>query len=127
MAFIDEITFHGQSGRGRRRRRPLENNERAKGIRGGAGGNGGRGGDIYVRAIRDLSILNRYRNAKAFESDRGEDGMRKQHARRRREGSDIDLPIGAIVTDLSTGRTGQPAHRRRDRQDIERRPWRTRQ
>lgn len=103
MAFIDEITIHATAGKGgdgvvRWR------HERGKEFSGAAGGNGGKGGDVYIRAIRDLSILNRYRNTKEFEGGKGGDGMRSSmHGA---DGADItiDLPIGSIVTDKRTGR-----------------------
>jgi GTPase len=103
MAFIDELTIQAVAGRGgdgvvRWR------HERAKEFAGASGGNGGKGGDIYIRAIRDLSILNRYRNTKAFAGGRGGDGSRESmHGK---DGTDItiDLPIGSIVTDSRNGR-----------------------
>lgn len=103
MAFIDEVKFHIKAGRGGNgvvRWR----HERAKDLAGAAGGNGGKGGDVLVRAVRDLSILNRYRNTKEFEAEKGEDGMR--NSMHGKDGLDliIDLPIGAVVTDTRTGR-----------------------
>ncbi len=104
MAFIDEINLHikaGDGGDGVVRWL----HEKGKEFAGASGGDGGRGGDVYVRAIRDLSILNRYRNTKEFLSEDGISGMKKSmHGR---EGKDlvIDLPIGAIVTNLATTRS----------------------
>jgi GTP-binding protein len=107
MAFIDELTFHikaGDGGAGVERWR----HEKGKDKAGAAGGNGGKGGDVYVRAIRDLGILARYRNTKSFESQRGEDGMKSSmHGA---DGKDliIDLPIGSVVTDMRTVERGGP-------------------
>lgn len=103
MAFIDDLTFHikaGNGGSGVVRWR----HERGKEFAGAAGGNGGKGGDVYVRAIRDLGILARYRNTKAFEAEKGQDGMR--NSMHGRDGKDliIDLPIGSIITDGHTRR-----------------------
>lgn len=104
MAFIDELTFHikaGNGGDGVVRWR----HERAREFAGAAGGNGGKGGDVYVRAIRDLSILGRYRNTKEFVAENGEAGMRSSmHGA---DGKDlfIDLPIGAVITDSRTKRS----------------------
>lgn len=103
MAFIDDLTFHikaGNGGQGVVRWR----HEKGKEFAGAAGGNGGKGGDVYVRAIRDLGILARYRNIKEFESEKGEDGMR--NSMHGRDGVDliIDLPIGSIITDSRTAR-----------------------
>ncbi len=106
MAFIDEITLHIKAGNGGDGVvRWLH--EKGKEFAGAAGGNGGRGGDVYVHAIRDLSILNRYRNTKEFLSENGISGMKKSmHGR---DGKDlvIDLPIGAVVTNLTTKRSIQ--------------------
>ena len=104
MAFIDELNFHIRAGRGgdgvvRWR------HERGKEFSGPSGGNGGKGGDVYVRAVRDLGILARYRNIKDFVAGRGEDGMKdSMHGK---DGKDltIDLPIGAIITDFRTKRS----------------------
>ncbi len=104
MAFIDELNIHVKAGNGGDGVvRWLH--ERGREFAGAAGGNGGRGGDVYVRAIRDLSILGRYRNTKEFTAENGISGMKKSmHGR---DGKDlvIDLPIGAIVTDTRTKRS----------------------
>ena len=107
MAFIDELTFHitaGKGGDGVERWR----HERSKEFSGAAGGNGGKGGDVYMRAVRDLGILARYRNTKSFASEPGQDGMRdSMHGA---DGADliIDVPIGSVITDLRTVETGGP-------------------
>ncbi len=102
MAFIDELNFHikaGNGGGGVVRWR----HERAKEWAGASGGNGGRGGNVYIKAIRDLNILGRYKNTKSFVAENGEDGMKdSMHGG---DGKDliIDLPLGAVVTDSRTG------------------------
>lgn len=104
MAFIDELTFHIKAGNGGDGVvRWLH--EKGKEFSGPAGGNGGKGGDVYVRAVRDLSILGRYRNTKEFSAENGVSGMKKSmHGR---DGKDlvIDLPVGAVVTNLTTKRS----------------------
>lgn len=103
MAFIDEIQFHitaGFGGHGVVRWR----HEKGRDMAGAAGGNGGKGGDVLVRAIRDLSILNSYRNTKEFTAEKGEDGMRSSMHGKDGEDLIIDLPIGSIITDSRTGR-----------------------
>lgn len=103
MALIDEITFHiraGHGGSGVVRWR----HERGKELSGPSGGNGGKGGDVYLRAIRDLGALARYRNTKEWEAGKGEDGMRdSMHGK---DGDDLilDVPVGSVVTDHRTGR-----------------------
>ena len=99
--FVDEIKLHmraGTGGNGVVRWR----HEKGKEWAGAAGGNGGKGGDVYVRGIRDIGILAKYRNKKEFHAERGEDGMKKSmHGK---NGSDfyLDLPIGSIVTNTRT-------------------------
>ena len=101
MAFIDELKIHisaGRGGDGVVRWRHEKSVDKA----GPAGGNGGKGGDVYLRAIRDISILSRYKNTKEFVAERGEAGMKKSmHGK---NGADlvIDLPIGSVVTNLET-------------------------
>lgn len=106
MAFIDELTFHvkaGNGGSGVVRWR----HEKGREFAGASGGNGGKGGDVFVRAIRDLSLLAQYRNQKEFVAENGIDGM--SDSMFGRSGADliIDLPIGSVVTDL---RTNRPIH-----------------
>jgi GTP-binding protein len=103
MAFIDDLTFHikaGNGGAGVVRWR----HERSKEFSGAAGGNGGDGGNVFVRAIRDLGILERYRNTKEFEAGKGEDGMRNSMHGANGKDLTIDLPIGSIITDGRTKR-----------------------
>lgn len=103
MALVDELTLHIKAGRGgdgvvRWR------HEKGKEFSGASGGNGGRGGDVSVRAVRDIGILARYRNTKSFESGDGAPGMRD--SKHGKDGADlvIDMPFGAVITNLSTGK-----------------------
>lgn len=103
MAFIDDITLHikaGNGGAGVVRWR----HERGREMAGAAGGNGGKGGDVYVHAVRDLGILERYRNIKELESQKGDDGMRNSMHGKNGDDLIIDLPIGSFITDLRTKR-----------------------
>lgn len=103
MAFIDDITLHikaGNGGAGVVRWR----HERGKEFSGASGGNGGNGGNVYVRAVRDLGILERYRNVKELESERGEDGKRNSMHGANAGDLIIDLPIGSVITDSRTKR-----------------------
>lgn len=106
MAFIDEMKFHAKAGRGgigvvRWR------HEHTKEWSGASGGNGGRGGDVRVLGVRDLGILQRYRNTKEFDAQKGEDGMRDSKHGANGQDLVIDLPIGSIITDHRTGHTFQ--------------------
>lgn len=98
---IDELKIHikaGDGGDGVVRWR----HEKGIDLAGPAGGNGGKGGDVYLRAIRDIAVLARYKNTKEFDAENGEAGMKKgMHGK---NGGDliIDVPIGSVVTNLET-------------------------
>jgi GTP-binding protein len=100
--FIDEIKLHlkaGHGGNGVVRWR----HEKGKEFSGPSGGDGGRGAHIFIRAVRDLNLLYKYRNVKELKGERGEDGKRNsQHGK---DGNDltVDLPLGSIITNLSSG------------------------
>ncbi|MBU4480393.1 GTPase ObgE, partial [Patescibacteria group bacterium] len=97
--FIDELKIYtsaGKGGDGVVRWRC----ERGKPKMGPSGGNGGRGGDIYVRAVRDISVLSRYLNKKEFCAENGGDGMKDSMHGKNGDDFIIDLPMGSIVTDL---------------------------
>lgn len=69
---------------------------------GPAGGDGGRGGDFYVEAVRDIHILSKYNAKKSFEAGRGEDGGKKSLHGAKGKDFVLELPIGAIITNLET-------------------------
>ncbi len=97
--FVDELkiyTCSGKGGNGVVRWR----SERGKPKMGPAGGNGGRGGDVYVRAIRDISVLSRYLNKKKFYAENGGDGMKDSMHGKNGDDLIIDLPMGSILTNL---------------------------
>ena len=101
MAFIDEIKIHIKAGKGGS---GVERwlHEKGKEFSGPAGGNGGRGGDVYARAVRDIGILQNYKNVKELAAEKGEDGQKKSmHGK---DGKDlyIDFPIGSVITNLET-------------------------
>jgi GTP-binding protein len=101
MALIDELKIHikaGKGGDGVTRWR----HEKGIELAGPAGGNGGKGGDVYIRAIRDIGILERYKNTKEFSAENGEAGMKKSMHGANGEDLVIDLPIGSVVTNLET-------------------------
>ncbi len=104
MAFIDELQFHakaGDGGTGVVRWR----HEKGKEFAGAAGGNGGPGGDVYARAVRDINILARHKSVKQFKATDGVDGANWSMQGKAGEDKYVDLPIGSIVVNLSSGRT----------------------
>lgn len=101
MAFIDEMKFTAEAGRGgdgvvRWRQEKFV----PKG--GPSGGDGGRGGNFYVRAVRDVHILSKYKAKKSFVAGRGEDGSNKSLHGANGEDFVLDLPVGSIITNLDT-------------------------
>jgi Obg family GTPase CgtA len=102
--FIDEIRLHLKAGRGGD---GVVRWRHEKGVdKGGpAGGNGGRGGNVYALATRDTGVLASYRDVKVFAADDGNNG--EKHNKQGKEGGDIvvNLPIGSIITNLTTGHT----------------------
>jgi GTP-binding protein len=101
MALVDELKVHikaGEGGDGVVRWLHLKGKE----FSGPAGGDGGRGGDVYVRAVRDLALLNKYAHTKEFVAEDGEDGMSKNMFGKNGEDLFIDLPVGTIITNLET-------------------------
>jgi len=102
MAFVDELDIDASAGKGGDgvvRWLHLKGKEYS----GPAGGNGGNGGDIYIRGVRDIALLGRYRGEKHFKAWDGDDGQ--SYSMDGKQGKDliIDLPVGSIVTNEHTG------------------------
>jgi len=102
MALVDEYTFKAKAGRGgdgvvRWRREKFI----PKG--GPCGGNGGKGGDVYVEAVRDITMLNRIVSKDSYKAEPGEPGG--SSSKHGANGSDIiiRLPVGSVVTNTTTG------------------------
>ncbi len=101
MAFIDEMRIHMKAGKGGDGVvRWLH--EKSKEFSGPSGGNGGAGGDVYVQAVLDLGILQRYRNVKELMSEDGEDGAKNSRQGKGGDSLTVDLPIGSIITNTET-------------------------
>ena len=101
MALTDEIKIHvaaGKGGDGVVRFR----HDKEKEYGGPSGGDGGKGGNFYARAIRDMSVLSRYRSIKEFKAEKGENG--KSDEMHGRNGSDLilDIPIGTVIKNKKT-------------------------
>ncbi len=102
MAFVDELIINCKAGRGGdgvvrwRQEKYID--------RGGPwGGDGGKGGDVYVRGVRDVTLLSKYKANPNFEGEMGEPGAGgRKHGK---DGEDfvLDLPVGSKVTDKNTG------------------------
>ncbi|MDQ5955324.1 MAG: GTPase Obg, partial [Patescibacteria group bacterium] len=70
---------------------------------GPAGGNGGDGGDVFVRGVRDVTLLARYRGEKKFFAHDGVDGSNQNKAGKRGDDLVIDVPVGSLVHNRATG------------------------
>jgi GTP-binding protein len=102
MAFVDELTFDAAAGKGGDGVvRWLH--EKGKEYSGPAGGNGGNGGNVYMRAVRDLNLLARYRGEKRFAAPSGDDGQNSNMHGKGGNDLTIDLPIGSLVRNTATG------------------------
>lgn len=101
--FVDELEITAKAGNGgpgvvrwrREIREPLG---------GPAGGNGGNGGDVYMRAVRDLSLLSKYTGSKEFRAENGDSGSRSSRHGKNGEDLYIDVPVGATVKDIERER-----------------------
>ncbi len=102
MKFIDEIILNacsGAGGNGVVRWAHLHDKPRG----GPAGGDGGKGGDVYIRGVRDIAKLSKYRGSNTFTAGRGVDGGGSSLHGKNGEDITIDLPIGSIIKITSTG------------------------
>ena len=66
------------------------------------GGDGGRGGDIFLKAIRDITVLQNYKRNPVFKAEDGENGMRAKKYGKSGKSKIIDVPLGSVVTNMST-------------------------
>ncbi len=99
---IDEITIKaigGKGGDGVVRWRQEKYIDRG----GPNGGNGGKGGDVYVRGVRDVTLLAKYKSLREFSAKDAEPGM--GGSKHGSDGDDIyiDIPIGSTIDNLKTG------------------------
>jgi len=73
MAFVDELKIHiaaGRGGDGVIRFR----HEKGREFMGPSGGDGGRGADVYIRGVKNLSLLEQYRYLKEVRAEVGDPG-----------------------------------------------------
>jgi len=102
MKFIDEITLSVKAGDGGDGVvRWLQQRGHPRG--GPAGGNGGKGADVYAQAVRDINVLSKYRGNNSFVGEDGGEGKKSSKHGKNGENLYIDLPIGSIVTNTTTG------------------------
>ncbi len=102
MALIDELKIYAKAGNGgdgvvRWLR------EKSKPWSGPAGGNGGNGGDVYLKGVRDASLLSEYSHDPSFKAENGEAGGKKSCEGANGADLFIKVPVGSLVTNLDTG------------------------
>lgn len=100
--FIDELTISIHSGKGGD---GIVSWMHFKGIdhAGPGGGNGGKGGDVYLRGVRDIGLLSKYRFIKDFKAEDGANGGKNCMHGKAGEDLILDLPIGSVVTNIESG------------------------
>ncbi len=101
MAFVDEIILKlkaGDGGDGVVRWR----HEKGKEFSGPSGGNGGEGGDVYLRGVRDINALERFRGKTSLRAGNGESGKKNSMHGYAGEDFYVDVPIGSVVTNTKT-------------------------
>src|SRR5688572_24027885 len=102
MALVDELTIEARAGKGGDgvvRWLHLKGKEYS----GPAGGNGGDGGDVYLRAVRDIELLSRYRSDKKFAAGDGAAGENQNKHGKRGVDLVVDVPMGSFVRNLTSG------------------------
>ncbi len=102
MAFLDEITITATAGKGGN---GIVSWRREKFIAKGGpnGGDGGQGGDVFIKAIRSLRVLDQYRSKKDFFADNGVGGGSRGFKGANGEDLYIEFPIGSKITKIATG------------------------
>jgi GTP-binding protein len=101
-SFVDEMTLAARAGNGGDGVvRWLH--EKGKEYSGPSGGNGGNGGDFYIRGVRDINLLSRYRGEKKFQAEDGKDGENQNRHGAGGKNYFLDLPVGSIVRNQNTG------------------------
>ena len=100
--FIDELKIYARAGNGGDGVvRWLH--FKGKEFSGPSGGNGGNGADVFVRAVRNLNILQNYQHKKKFYAENGADGMKNSKFGKNGATLFIDIPRGSIIKNLATG------------------------
>lgn len=61
------------------------------------GGDGGRGGDVYFKAVSDISRLNQFRHHGKVEAQNGENGGSNQCSGKAGEDLYVDVPVGSVI------------------------------
>jgi GTP-binding protein len=101
--FVDECTIKASAGDGGRGCISFRR-EKYEPWGGPNGGDGGRGGDIVLVGDHDTNNLVDYKFKSHWKGGRGEHGLGKDCNGREGRDAVLRLPLGTVVTDVSTGR-----------------------
>ncbi len=102
MAFIDELQVHMTAGHGGAGIVAWKH-EKARDHAGPGGGDGGNGGSVYVKAVRNIGLLYKYRSIKEFTAPNGEKGQNWSKKGPQGEDLILEVPRGSVITNLNTG------------------------
>jgi len=102
MAFIDELNINIKAGTGGNGVVRFAHTKETE-FGGPSGGDGGRGGDVYVRAVRDVHLLSRYKFKKEIVAENGGHGSKKTLHGAGGEDLVVELPIGSVITNKKSG------------------------
>lgn len=96
---IDKINLIFRGGNGGAGKVSFRRNQK-----GPDGGNGGRGGNLFVKAVSDIYLLNRYEDRLIFQAQNGQPGGDNQRTGHAGADLEVTLPVGSVVTNRKTGR-----------------------
>jgi len=96
---IDDVVIKVKAGDGGKGAVAFNKNMMALGPAGAAGG---KGGDVCVRGVSDLSVLNKFRFKKEAVALNGQDGRTQFHDGKDAEDLVLSVPVGTVITNLKT-------------------------
>ncbi|HEY2683769.1 MAG TPA: GTPase ObgE [Steroidobacteraceae bacterium] len=102
MKFVDEAKFKAQAGNGGRGCVSFRR-EKFVPFGGPDGGDGGFGGSIYLKAVEGMNTLADFRIGRTFKGQNGQPGSGNDRFGVGGEDLYVAVPIGTVVSDLSTG------------------------
>ncbi len=104
---IDDVTIRVAAGHGGKGAIAFNKNMMALGP---AGGSGGKGGSVWAEGVSDLSALGQFRYKKEIAAEDGQEG--RGQFRDGHDGKDlvINVPVGTIAHNLTTGEDAEIAH-----------------
>jgi GTP-binding protein len=104
MKFVDEAKLKAHAGNGGRGCVSFRR-EKFVPFGGPDGGDGGLGGSVYLRAIEGMNTLADFRIQRTYKGQNGQPGSGNDKFGLGGEDLYVNVPIGTVVTDISTGET----------------------